>query len=104
MKIRLKIQFRVIPDGHWREAKGRDAWALLALWAAGKRGVTPIDTPGPRWSGYVHNLRRMGLVIETIHEAHGGPFPGNHARYLLRSEIKVAECETVDSVREGLRP
>ena len=48
--------------------------------AAGKCGVTPIDMPGPRWSGYVHNLRRMGLVIETIHESHGGPFPGNHAR------------------------
>ena len=89
----LTVSFMVEPDGTWRHVKGRNAWALLALYAAGARGVTPIDTPGPRWSGYVHNLRRMGLAIETVHESHGGPFPGTHARYRLHSELSVAEGE-----------
>lgn len=41
--------------------KGRDAWALAQLIEAGERGCTPIDQPGPRWSGYVHKLRRAGI-------------------------------------------
>ena len=44
----------------------RDAWALLELQAANDNGCTPIDHPGPRWSGYVHKLRNLGIVIETI--------------------------------------
>ncbi len=88
---KLAITFRIEPDGSRLRAKGRDAWALLALHMAGKRGVTPLDTPGPRWSGYVFNLRRMGLVIETVHESHGGPFAGTHARYVLHSEVSIIE-------------
>jgi len=72
---------------------GRDAWALQKLIEAGEAGVTPIDTPGPHWSGYVHKLRKAGPVIETIHEGHGGPFPGRHARYVLRSEVTVLPDE-----------
>ena len=68
---------------------GRDAWALGELLEAGGRGCTPIDNPAPRWSSYVHNLRRAGLNIETVHENHGGPFPGRHARYVLRSPVRV---------------
>lgn len=63
---------------------GRDRWALEALIAAGRAGCTPIDTPGPRWSGYVHNLRGLGVAIETVTEKHDGPFAGTHARYVLR--------------------
>jgi hypothetical protein len=66
---------------------GRDRWALEALIAAGKRGCTPIDTPGPRWSAYIHNLRNLGVPIETVTEAHSGPFAGNHARYVLRASV-----------------
>ncbi|WP_425093822.1 winged helix domain-containing protein [Tropicimonas sp. S265A] len=66
---------------------GRDRWALEALIAAGEKGCTPIDTPGPRWSGYVFNLRRLGVAIETVTEAHDGPFAGTHARYVLRSRV-----------------
>ena len=66
---------------------GRDRWALEALIAAGQRGCTPLDTPGPRWSGYVHNLRNDGVPIETINERHGGPFAGTHARYVLRASV-----------------
>ena len=68
---------------------GRDAWALCALIEAGARGCTPIDAPAPRWSAYVFNLRRMGFDIETLHEPHGGPYAGTHARYVLRSTVRL---------------
>lgn len=67
---------------------GRDQWALDCLMAAGAKGCTPIDTPGPRWSAYVFNLRALGVDIETVHEAHEGPFSGTHARYVLRSCVE----------------
>ncbi len=71
---------------------GRNAWALLQLIEAGTVGCTPITHPGPRWSAYVHRLRHdYGVNIETIHETHLGPFPGNHARYVLRSAVQVLE-------------
>ena len=73
---------------------GRNAWALSKLVGAGKSGCTPITTPGPRWSGYVHNLRHdYGLNIETVYEAHRGPFPGSHARYVLHSSVSVVSIE-----------
>ncbi|MBV7410326.1 hypothetical protein [Maritimibacter sp. DP1N21-5] len=68
--------------------KGRDRWALTELIRAGDRGCTPIDNPAPRWSAYVHKLREMGVPIETIHEPHGGPFSGTHARYVLRGVVQ----------------
>ena len=87
----LTVRFRIEPDGPTLTVSGRDAWALQCLVDAGERGVTPLDTPGPRWSGYVHNLRKAGLVIETIHEGHSGPFPGRHARYVLRSNVTILD-------------
>ena len=58
-------------------------------------GCTPIDNPGPRWSAYVHALRHeCGLDIGTVHEAHAGPFPGNHARYVLNSPVKSSGAAT----------
>ncbi len=76
------------------EPRGRDAWALAELIRAGNRGCTPVDQPGPRWSAYIFNLRReYGLAIETIHEPHGGSFPGTHARYILRSRVRTLEHE-----------
>jgi hypothetical protein len=71
--------------------RGRDAWALRELIVAGPDGCTPIDNPGPRWSGYVHKLKRVYcLNIETITEMHGGEYAGKHARYVLRSRVVVA--------------
>jgi len=90
--VTLTIHLRIGDhDGPVVTVRGREAWALLALQAAGDRGCTPIDHPGPRWSGYIHDLRKLGLVIETIHEPHGGSFPGGHARYVLRSPITIIE-------------
>ena len=72
--------------------QGRDRWALECLISAGAKGCTPIDQPGPRWSAYVHALRHeCGLAIETVHEKHSGPFQGNHARYVLKSRVTLAE-------------
>ena len=65
-------------------AKGRARWALDRLREAGPAGCTPIHEPAPRWSAYVHVLRGLGIDIETVREAHGGAFPGHHARYVLR--------------------
>ena len=70
---------------------GRDRWALEALIAAGDKGCTPIETPGPRWSGYTFNLRQLGVPVETVTEPHGGPFKGNHARYVLRATVSHLE-------------
>jgi hypothetical protein len=85
-----KLSILVSVHGRTFTAKGRVAWALWELCRAGEKGVTPIDVPGPRWSGYVHVLRHeYGLDIETVTEKHGGPFPGSHARYVLRSPVQI---------------
>ena len=69
-------------------AKGREAWALDRLRAAGPKGCTPITEPAPRWSAYVLKLRARGVPIETIYEPHGGEFAGHHGRYVLRADVR----------------
>lgn len=83
----------LLPNDERRTYGGRLAWALSALLVAGERGCTPITTPGPRWSDYVFKLRRDGLEIETITEPHGGPYPGHHARYVLRTPLRIVVRE-----------
>ena len=89
-------------DGTEREMrfKGRDAWALDELIQAAEVGCTPITHPGPRWSGYIYKLRRAGLDIATLHEAHDGPFSGHHGRYILRSRVRRI-TPSDDSAREA---
>lgn len=65
--------------------EGRELWALERLICAGTAGCTPITEPAPRWSAYIHKLRQRGIPIETRHEQHGGPYPGHHARYILKA-------------------
>lgn len=89
MSGKLHVIAKIEPDGGVHDVVGRDAWALMNLIDAGKRGCTPIDHPGPRWSAYVWKLRGMGFTIETIHEDHGGPFSGTHARYVLHSAVTI---------------
>lgn len=92
MKVNLMIEARVLPDGKPFKVPGRWGWALRELVRAGENGCTPIDQPAPRWSQYVFVLRRdYNLLIETIHEKHGGQFPGTHARYCLRSEVAILD-------------
>ena len=86
-----RLQVRAIrTDGTEFCANGRVAWALQELVVAGERGCTAIETPGPRWSSYVHRLRHdHGLHIETVDEPHGGNFAGRHARYILRETVEI---------------
>ena len=89
----LIVKARIGDGGTVVTVRGRDAWALLELKASNDNGCTPIDHPGPRWSGYVHKLRKAGIVIETIRDTRGGPFSGQHARYVLRSLVTILEKE-----------
>jgi hypothetical protein len=90
MAEQLQVVARIEPDRGPLQIKGRNAWALLQMVEAGPKGVTPIDNPGPRWSAYVFNLKhKHGLNIETRNEGHRGPFPGNHARYVLLSMVEI---------------
>lgn len=68
---------------------GRDRWALQCLIAAGAKGCTPLDHPGPRWSADIHDLRARDIRIATVTEAHEGPFKGTHARYVLQSAVSL---------------
>jgi hypothetical protein len=86
--LTLKVQ---IDGGPVVVIRGRAAWALLALMAAGATGCTYIDNPAPHWPGYVHQLHTIGVAIASTREAHRGPFPGHHARYYLRSVIVIIE-------------
>ena len=70
------------------EVAGRQEWALKQLIDAGETGCTSVTNPGPRWSSYVHRLRRKGLIIETVYEPHSGSWPGMHGRYFLRSHVE----------------
>lgn len=97
MRHRSKIWVRakVLPDGEPMTIYGREAWCLRRLIEAGEKGCTPIEQPAPRWSAYVHALRsEFGIAIETIHEAHTGPYKGSHARYVARSKIAILEDST----------
>jgi hypothetical protein len=69
--------------------KGRNAWAMQQLIDAGSAGCTPVKRPAPRWSAYIHNLRKFGVSIRTITERHGGDFAGNHGRYVLIAEVAI---------------
>jgi hypothetical protein len=84
------------------DLKGREEWALSHLMAAGDRGCTPIDTPGPRWSDYVFKLRRRGIDISTITESHDGPYAGHHARYVLRSRVERLATQSSGSTPKNL--
>lgn len=77
------------------KVSGRERWALECLMSAGITGCTSIETPGPRWSAYIFDLRGMGLNIETINEPHDGPFAGTHARYVLHSSVTRAAGDQV---------
>lgn len=78
-------------DGPIVTVVGRAAWALERLIAAGSNGLTPISEPGPRWSDYIHKLRRAGVYITTQDEPHTGEFAGRHARYRLAVPVRILD-------------
>lgn len=71
------------------ELNGRLGWTMVQLAKAGQRGVTAQEVPALRWSAYVHDLRRMGVPIETEMEAHEGQYAGRHARYRLCCDVSI---------------
>lgn len=77
------------------ELRGRLGWAMMQLFEAGAIGVTTIERPAPRWSAYVHELRKLGIQIETKMEPHEGTYAGHHARYRLTREVLIASCSNV---------
>ncbi|MER8882617.1 hypothetical protein [Mesorhizobium sp. M0816] len=86
---KFALTVKVEPDGETIHLEGRPAWAMQQLINAGQRGCTPITHPGPRWSDYTFKLRKLGFVIETEYESHGGPFAGAHGIYHLRTKVRV---------------
>lgn len=86
---KFSLLVKIEPDGQTMRVDGRVAWAMKQLIDAGQRGCTPITHPGPRWSDYVFKARALGFVIETVHENHGGQFPGHHAKYVLHSKVSI---------------
>lgn len=70
---------------------GRDAWLLDRLIRAGERGLTTLEIPAPRTSGYLFKLRGFGFEITTEYESHQGTFAGRHGRYRLRSKVRIVE-------------
>ena len=87
----------LMPDGTRRlvGTSGRFAMMLRALVTAGEEGVTSLTLAqswAVRTSHYVFRLRRdHGLLIETRMEPHGGPYSGNHARYILRDRVRILD-------------
>lgn len=99
MTKRLEITASVQePSGDVRSIAccGQVARTLRALAEAGPRGVTSLEisTWALRTSHYVFILRRRhSLDIETVREQRAGDFPGTHARYVLRSQVRLtAPC------------
>ncbi|TPJ52735.1 hypothetical protein [Mesorhizobium sp. B2-6-4] len=91
---KFSILVQIEPNGGRLRLDGRVAWAVKQLINAGAAGCTPITHPGPRWSDYVFKARALGLVIETVHEGHGGQFPGHHARYVLHTKLTMLMTDT----------
>ena len=87
--MKIQVTLSLSEQSRTFELQGRLGWTIAQLADAGPRGVTPIERPAPRWSGYVHELRGMGIQIETEMVAHGGTYAGHHARYRLACDVKV---------------
>lgn len=68
-----------------RHSRERDV--LEALIRAGADGCSLYNDPAPRWAASIHRLRKRGIDILTVREAHGGEHPGHHARYYLISMV-----------------
>ncbi|MDJ0613983.1 MAG: hypothetical protein QNJ29_09920 [Rhizobiaceae bacterium] len=69
---------------------GRPLWCMEQLLKAGSKGITSLENPAPRLSGYIHRLRsEYDVLISTEHETHGGEWARNHARYRLESQVEI---------------
>jgi hypothetical protein len=95
----VELLVQRLDTGEMLRLKGREAWTLSCLLEAAERGVIPLERPAPRWSAYVHSLRKRGIAIDTIDEPHSGPFSGTHGRYVLRTVLKVLKAVLAEDKR-----
>jgi hypothetical protein len=86
----MKIQVTLLSEQpRTFDLQGRLGWTMAQLAKAGRKGITSIERPAPRLSAYVHELRKLGIQIETEMEPHEGTYSGHHARYRLACEAHV---------------
>ncbi len=88
-----KLAFNAWIDGTCKQYQvtGKCAQTLAALYSTGTRGITALEmsnTWALRLAAYVHDLRKLGLDIQTLHEKHEG---GWHGRYILITPIKLLD-------------
>jgi hypothetical protein len=96
MSKRIKKRFMVFDreGGAPRtvELVGRFAWAMGQLIDARSKGITTLENPAPRLSGYIHRLRHSwGIPIASEDEQHDGPYAGRHVRYRLSVRAEFAD-------------
>jgi hypothetical protein len=75
----VELHVKRTDTGETLRLKGREAWTLAHLIKAGENGIIPLERPAPRWSAYVHTLRKRGLTIDTVDEPLAGPYSGTRA-------------------------
>ena len=68
---------------------GRLGWLMFQLAKPGSTGYSTIENPAARISAYIHELRGLGITIDTEMVPHGGDYPGRHARYRLACDAVV---------------
>ena len=98
MVDRIVVNFR-IEGAAIQSANGKEALTMLALVAAGPRGITSLETFKAGWAvrlaAYVGDLRKMSVVISTTREAHDG---GSHGRYILQSPVEIVSRSDRDEM------
>ena len=97
----VELLVQRLDTGEMLRVKGREAWTLSNLLETGQGGIIPLERPAPRWSAYVHSLRKRGLVIDTIDEPHAGPYSGTHGRYILRTPLRVLKAVSAGEKRRA---
>jgi hypothetical protein len=97
----VELLIQRLDTGEILRLRGREAWTLSCLLETGATGVIPLERPAPRWSAYVHSLRKRGLVIDTIDEPHTGPYSGTHGRYILRTPLRVLKTTSAGEKRHA---
>ena len=91
--MKIHVTLRVGERTRAFNLDGRIGWTMVQLANAGLAGVAAYERPAPRWSGYVHELRQMGIPISTTMVRHGGRYKGRHARYTLACDASVTVLE-----------
>ncbi|WP_373371162.1 winged helix domain-containing protein [Microvirga yunnanensis] len=95
----VELLVQRLDTGEMLRLRGREAWTLACLMEVRERGVIPVEQPAPRWSAYVHSLRKRGLVIDTIDEPHAGPYSGTHGRYILHTPLRALKTVSAEEKR-----